>query len=287
MKSHEYSALYDAPGPKTRRRIRLTSGITVLAIAGIAALALWQFGSQGQLAPERWTPFLQWDIWRFLLVGLGGTLQAAAVIAVLGGALGVLFAVGRISRFRLVRVLSAAYIEVARTVPALLLIYVMLFVLPAYGFNPPTLWKLAVPLTITNSAAIAEIVRAGILSMPRGQSEAGLSLGLRPGRVMQLIILPQAFRRVTPSLVSQFVSLLKDTSLGYVVAFTELLYRAQVLTSFNDLLIQTYILVALIYLLCNGSLSALATRLQRRVDRRSSAAPSKRAHAPIPADVLD
>lgn len=285
MRTHEYSALYDSPGPKTRRRIRTASSLSVIIMVALAALALWQFASHGQLDADRWSPFLSWDIWQFLLIGLGGTLQAALVIAGLGGALGVIFALGRISRFRLIRAVSSAYVEIARTVPALLLIYVMLFVLPAYDINPPTLWKLAIPLTITNSAAIAEIVRAGILSLPRGQSEAGLSLGLLPRQVMQMIVLPQAVRRVTPSLVSQFVSLLKDTSLGYVVAFTELLYRAQVLTSFNQLLIQTYIVVTIIYLICNGSLSAFATKLQRRVDRGSSASSKTRAEA-LPENIL-
>jgi glutamate transport system permease protein len=270
MKPSETAYLYDEPGPRTRRRIRIASVVSVLALLGLVALAVRQFASRGQLDADRWAPFTSWPIWEYLLVGLRGTLLAAAVVAVLGGALGVLLALGRLSPVRPLSWACAAFIEVFRTLPVLLLIYLMLFGLPAYGINLPVLWKLVVPLTVANSAAIAEIVRAGVLSLPRGQTEAGASLGMRRLQVMRAVVLPQALRAVTPSLVVQLVSLLKDTSLGYVVAFTELLYRAQVLSAYNRLLVQTFLVVALVYLLVNGSLSALASRLRRRTTRTAA-----------------
>ncbi|WP_314103285.1 amino acid ABC transporter permease, partial [uncultured Frigoribacterium sp.] len=271
-------SLYDEPGPRTRRAIRLWSVVVVLALAGLVAAGLVQFGSRGQLDADRWTPFLSWPIWQYLLVGLWGTIQAAALVAVLGGALGLLLALGRLSPRRPVRWLSTAYIEVARTVPVLLLIYLMLFGLPQLGLDLPLIWKLVVPLTVANSAAFAEIVRAGILGLSRGQREAGLSLGLSSAQTTRLVVLPQALRFVTPSLVTQLVSLVKDTSLGYIVAFTELLYRGQVLSSFNHLLIQTFLVVTLVYLVFNGALSMLAARLRARPSRRSP----RRAAAPVP-----
>ena len=272
-------SLYDEPGPRTRRAIRLWSVVVVLALAGLVAAGLVQFGSRGQLDADRWTPFLSWPIWQYLLVGLWGTIQAAALVAVLGGALGLLLALGRLSPRRPLRWLSTAYIEVARTVPVLLLIYLMLFGLPQLGLDLPLIWKLVVPLTVANSAAFAEIVRAGILGLSRGQREAGLSLGLSSAQTTRLVVLPQALRFVTPSLVTQLVSLVKDTSLGYIVAFTELLYRGQVLSSFNHLLIQTFLVVTLVYLVFNGALSTLAARLRARPSRRSP----RRAAAPVPA----
>ncbi|MCZ2813867.1 amino acid ABC transporter permease [Modestobacter sp. VKM Ac-2979] len=271
--SHSGAFLYDAPGPRARRRILLGSVVSALVLAGVFALALVQFGRTGQLDADRWTPFLDWPIWSYLLVGLRGTALAAALVAVLAGAFGLLLAVGRLSQNRPLRWLSTGYIEVARTIPVLLLIYLMLFGLPAYGINLPVLWKLVVPLTIANAAVVAEIVRAGVLALPRGQTEAALSLGIRRGQAMRFVVLPQALRHVTPSLVTQLVSLIKDTSLGYVVAFTELLYRAQVLSAYNRLLIQTFLVVALIYLVFNGALSYLAARLRTRV-RRQVAPPS-------------
>ncbi|WP_181311969.1 amino acid ABC transporter permease [Nocardioides campestrisoli] len=265
-RTHELAFLYDTPGPRARRRVRIATLLTVLALAAVVALALRELDQAGQLAADRWTPFLESGIAEYLLVGLRGTLLAAAVVAVLSLPIGALLAVARTSRSAAIRVPAVVYIELFRTVPVLLLIYVMLFALPSYGFNPDVLWKLTIPLVLANSAAFAEIVRAGILSLPRGQTEAGLSLGLRRSQVVRAVVLPQALRNVTPSLVSQLVSLLKDTSLGFVVAFTELLYRAQVLTSYNRLLIQTYLVVTLMYLIVNGSLSFLAARLRARAD---------------------
>ncbi len=263
------SFLYEKPGPQGRRRILLGSVVSAVVLLGILALGLWQFGSNGQLDAAKWTPFLDWAIWQFLLVGLQGTLLAAALVAVIGSVFGVLLAIGRVSKARPLRWLSTGYIEVARTVPVLLLIYLMLFGLPQLGINFPTLWKLVIPLSIANAAVFAEIVRAGILSLPRGQTEAALSLGLRGGQTMRMIVLPQALRNVTPSLVAQLVSLLKDTSLGYIVAYTELLYRGQVLSAFNHLLIQTFLVVTLIYLVFNGALSFVASRLRRPGRRRT------------------
>lgn len=266
--------MYDVPGPRGRRNILIGSILSCAIIVAVLGTGLWQFASHGQLAPERWQPFTEWPIWQYLLVGLLGTLEAAAIVAVLGGLLGVLLALGRVSGIRWLRWLCSIYIEIARTVPVLLMIYLMLFGLPQIGINLPTLWKLVVPLTVANSAVFAEIVRAGIASLPRGQREAALSLGMRPVQAMRHVVLPQALRNVTPSLVTQLVSLLKDTSLGYIVAFTELLYRGQVLASYLHLLIPTYVAVTVIYLVVNGSLSFLASRLQRGSRRRPSTQPA-------------
>lgn len=281
-------SLYDEPGPKTRRNIRIWSAVVILILVGIVVAGLIQFGSKGQLDADKWTPFLSWPVWEYLLVGLWGTIQAAALVAVLGGILGLFLALGRLSRVRVIRWLSTGYIEIARTVPVLLLIYLMLFGLPQLGLNFPLIWKLVIPLTVANSAAFAEIIRAGILGLPRGQREAGLSLGMSEAQTSRLVVLPQALRFATPSLVTQLVSLVKDTSLGYIVAFTELLYRGQVLSSFNHLLIQTFVVVTLIYLVFNGALSTLAARLRTRPSKRSLRKPDAAAPAPIVgAPVLD
>ena len=272
--SERVAALYDEPGPRATRAIRLWSVITVVVLIAVVGAGAVQFASHGQLDADRWTPFLSLGIWQYLLVGLWGTVQAAALVAVLGGAFGLVLALGRLSRVRVVRWVATAYIEIARTVPVLLLIYLMLFGLPQLGLNFPLLWKLVIPLTIANSAAFAEIVRAGILGLPSGQSEAALSLGLSRTQSMRLVVLPQALRFVTPSLVTQLVSLVKDTSLGYIVAFTELLYRGQVLAAYNHFLIPTFVVVTLIYLVFNGSLSTFASRLRRRPGKRSLAKPA-------------
>jgi glutamate transport system permease protein len=281
--------LFDEPGPRGRRRIRIATAVTIVIVVAAAAAAVYQFADHGQLNPALWQPYTTWPMWRYLLNGLWATLRAAAATAVLGGAFGLLLAFGRLSARRLVRWLAGAYVEIFRTVPALLLIYVTLFALPKYGVNFPLFWKLVVPLVVSNAAAFAEIFRAGINALDRGQAEAGLAIGLRPWQVMRLVVLPQALIRLAPSLVSQLVGLLKDTSLGFVVSYTELLYSGQVLASYTHLLIQTFLAVSVLYLAVNGSLSKLARVLQARngrlAARRRPDAPSAAVPATERADV--
>ncbi|GAA1297374.1 amino acid ABC transporter permease [Planotetraspora silvatica] len=262
------NVLFDEPGPRARRRIRIATIAGAVVLLGLVALAVRQFAANGQLAADRWQPYATWPMWRYLLGGLWSTVLAAVVSAALSMAAGLALALGRLSRRPWVRMPSAAYVETVRTIPVLVLVYVVLFALPRYGLDLPLFWKLVVPLTVSNASLFAEVFRAGILSIERGQSEAGLAVGLTQGQTMRLIVLPQAARRVLPSIVSQSVGLLKDTSLGFVVSYAELLYSGKVLANYNGLLIQTYIVVALVYLVVNASLSKLARTLEARQPRR-------------------
>lgn len=247
--------MFDAPGPRFRRRVFWVSVVSALVLLGLVALGLRQFASNGQLDPARWRPYLTWPVWRYLLDGLWSTVLAACATGVLAAAGGLVLAL-RPNRF------TRAYAEVMRTVPVLLLVYVMLFVLPSFGVNLPLFWKLVVPLALSHAASYAVIFRAGVASVDPGQREAGLSLGMPDGVVTRVVVLPQAVRHMTPLLVTQAVSLLKDTSLGYVVSYTELLFNGRVLANYNGLLIQTFIVVAFVYLVVNLGLSRLAHRLE-------------------------
>ncbi|MBB2911469.1 glutamate transport system permease protein [Streptosporangium becharense] len=273
--------LFDEPGPRARRRIRIATVVGAVAVLALAALAVRQFAAAGQLTADRWAPYATWPMWRYLLNGLWATALAAVVSAALAMAAGLALALGRLSRRRWVRLPAAAYVEVVRTIPALLLVYVVLFALPRYGLDLPLFWKLVVPLAVSNAAAFAEIFRAGILSVERGQGEAGLAVGLTHGQTMRMIVLPQAARRVLPSIVSQSVGLLKDTSLGFVVSYAELLYSGKVLATYNGLLIQTYIVVALIYLAVNASLSKLARVLEARTPQVRVPRARRRRRSPV------
>ncbi|MEU8357847.1 amino acid ABC transporter permease [Nonomuraea sp. NPDC048882] len=272
------TALFDEPGPRARRRIKVATVAGALAAVALVALAVRQFAANGQLDAERWQPYATWPMWRYLLDGLWSTFLAAVVSAALAMALGLVLALGRLSHRSWVRAPAAAYVEVVRVIPALLLVYVVLFALPRYGLDLPLFWKLTVPLTVSNAAAYAEIFRAGIVSIERGQTEAGLAVGLTRFQAMRLVVLPQAARRVLPSIVSQSVGLLKDTSLGFVVSYGELLYSGKVLAAYNGLLIQTYLVVALIYLVVNASLSKLA----RMLETRQRVSPSRMSRRSLP-----
>lgn len=260
--------LFDAPGPRARRRIRMVTAVSLVLFGAVVALALRQFSQHGQLAADRWRPFAESAYVRFLWDGLQGTLRATAVSAVFAFPIGAVLALMRMSRSRPVRYLAIGYIELFRSVPLLLLIYAFLLALPSYGINLPIFWKLVVPIVMVNAAVLAEIFRAGVLGLDRGQSEAASAIGLTYWKSMRLVVLPQAIRLVLPTLVSQLVSLLKDSTLGYVVSYPELMKQANNLTVYTHLLIQTYLIVALVYVLINLALSQLASQLDRRMRRR-------------------
>jgi glutamate transport system permease protein len=260
--------LFDAPGPAGRRRIRIATVVTVLVLAAVVGLALKQFADAGQLAADRWTAFAQLSYVRFLWQGLEGTLLAAGVAALISFPAGAVLGLMRVSVHRPVRWVAGVYVELFRAIPLLLLIYAFLLGLPRLGVNLPIFWKLVVPIVMVNAAVLAELVRAGIGAVDRGQSEAAEAIGLRRGQVMRLIVLPQAVRLIIPTLVTQLTTLLKDTTLGYVVSYPELMKQGNNLTVFTHLLIQTYLIVAVVYVVINFGLSQLAHWLDRRLARR-------------------
>lgn len=260
--------LFDEPGPRGRARIRLFTVLGLIVIAALLALALWQFGRNGQLGRSRWAPFVQVSYLWFLWQGVVGTIVATALAAVISFPLGVVLALGRLSNRRILRWPATGYVELFRGVPLLLLIYAFLLALPRFGINLPILWKLVVPIILVNVAVLAEIFRAGILAVDRGQYEAAAAIGLTDGTAMRTVILPQAVRLVVPTLVTQLVALLKDSTLGYVVSYPELMKQGNNLTVYTHLLIQTYLIVAVIYVVVNVALSRLAVWLERRMGTR-------------------
>jgi glutamate transport system permease protein len=144
----------------------------------------------------------------------------------------------------------------------------MFFGLPKLGVNLSPYLALIAGLSIYNAAVFGEIFRAGILSLDRGQPQAALSIGLRPWQAMQLVILPQAYRRMIPTILSQSVTLLKDTSLGFTITYEELLRRGQIAGEFGRNQLQAYVAVAVVYLAVNMTLSRLARHLEVRQRRR-------------------
>lgn len=258
--------LFDEPGPRARARIRITTIGTVLVLLAILVFILIEFAAHGQLAAEKWTQFTELPIVKYIGDGLTSTLQAAAVAALVGIPLGAVFAVLRLSQTPVVRWCATAYIEVFRSTPLLLLVYLFVGGLPAVGWNFPIFWKLVIPMILVNVAVLAEIFRAGVASLPRGQSEAGFSIGLTYGQNMRSIVFPQAIRLVIPALVTQLVALLKDTTLGYAASYPELMKSATNLTAYTGYLIQTYLVIALLYVVLNFLLSKLAEYLELRIN---------------------
>ena len=264
--------LFDEPGPRGRRRIAIATVVISLLVLLVLYLAFRQLSSSGQLELAKWKPF--WQQWAvaFLLQGLWGTLLVTGAAAVVAFPAGALLAVGRSGRNSVLRALCTGYIEIFRSVPTLLLVYMFVFALPGVGLNLPIFFKLAVPIMLINAAVIAEITRAGIKALDRGQTEAALALGMTTGKTMRMVVMPQAVRLVIPSLVTQLVALLKDSTLGYAVSYPELMKQADNLANNTKLLLQAFVVVSAIYIVINLALTRLATWLEGRM--RRSAGPS-------------
>ena len=263
------TVLYDVQGPKARRRVLIYSVIGVVLLAALVAVAIGRLAANGQFDEELYSPFIEQPVlYERLAEGLRGTLVAAGYALVLASVLGVLLAFGRLSQTPFVRLPAVGVIELFRALPLLLLILGLFLAWPVVVGDPlDPLYALVIGLTLYNGAVIAEIVRAGILSLPRGQSEAALSIGLRRSQTLRLVLLPQAVRIMLPALISQLVVLLKDTSLGFVISYLELLRSGQRVVQNLDNPLQLFTFIALIYIAINVTLSWIATVIERRQRR--------------------
>ncbi|MCA0379600.1 MAG: ABC transporter permease subunit [Actinobacteria bacterium] len=266
------TVLYDAPGPKARSRSRV---ISVVGILGLLALLGWviyrlaipQIAANGAetppiLDPTRWEPLLEPQVWQLIGEGALATLGAAAVGMVGALILAVLFAFGRLSSSALIRVPVTVILEFFRGMPVLLMMLFILLVASTGAFL-----AVVIALVVYNGAILGEALRAGILSLNKGQREAGLSIGLTPTRTRLLIELPQAFTQMLPILMAQLVVLLKDTSLGYIVGYFELLRTIKNLSTFfgNYYMFTFWLVGAVIYLVINLAVSWLGRRAARAV----------------------
>ncbi|MCU1619912.1 MAG: gluD [Modestobacter sp.] len=282
--------LFDLPGPRTRTRIRIGTVIGALVVLAVVAFVLVRLGGNGQLDPQRWSVLFDPNsgVPQALGNALVATLKVAAVGMVFATLLGLLLAVGRLSDHRLVRIVVTTVIEFFRAIPLLVVIFALYFVLPSFGIRLSAYAALTGGLILYNMAVLAEIFRAGILSVDRGQAEAASGLGLRKSQVMRLVLLPQAIRRMLPVLVAQLVVLLKDSSLGFIIGYFELLRQARSLVEYftprfgSEYTFQLYVGAGLIYIVVNVLLSQLAKYIERRTSRNAKTAAT---HAvALPAD---
>ncbi|MFE0514686.1 amino acid ABC transporter permease [Streptomyces sp. NPDC058964] len=266
------SVLYDTPGPRAKRRNVLFSVVFVVLLA----LLLWwvwqKMDAKGQLKWSLWQPFTTSEAWTtYLLPGLGKTAKAAALSMVIALPLGAFFGIARMSDHRWARIPAGVVVEFFRSIPVLLL---MLFANEFYARSTDVasedrpLYAVVTGLVLYNASVLAEIVRAGILALPRGQSEAAYAIGLRKGQTMTGILLPQAVTAMLPAIVSQLVVIVKDTALGGVmIGFPELLNTRSTLAANYANVIQSFVVVAIIYIVINFLLTSFASWLEGRLRR--------------------
>ncbi len=278
------SVLFDAPGPRARLRNRLITVVTIVVVAAVAWIVYSRLNTKGQLTAAKWEPFLTGNLWKtYILPGVQGTLTAAAVSIVLALLLGFLLGVGRLSHRGGVRWLCSIVVEFFRAVPVLIMMIFAYFLYATYDIFPSKHLALAgviTGLTLYNGAVIAEIVRAGVRALPRGQSEAAEALGMRWGQIMRSILLPQAITSMLPVLVSQMVVVLKDTAIGYQITFLEMVRQGTQVGAAYGNYIPALIVIALLMICVNFTLGTFATWLEGRM-RRSRRGPEPLHVAPV------
>lgn len=281
MSAPQGSILFDVPGPRARLR---NGGLTLLGLVLIVAIGYFiyaKFDEKGQWNPDIWQQFLDAKTWTdFIVPGLIGTLKAAALGSLCALAFGAVFGLARLSDHRWVRLSAGAVVELFRAIPLLLLIFFIFYLAPTlFGGGDYTLIAVVAGLTLYNGSVLAEVVRAGVLAVPKGQSEAAYAIGLRKSGVMWRVLLPQAVTAMLPAIVSQLVTLLKDTALGFIIAYVDLLNMGFKILPVNNpgSLIPSAIVIGVIYIGLNMALSGVAGWLERRTrrSRKSAARPAQ------------
>ena len=286
------TVLYDAPGPRAKRRAMIGAVIVSIGIAALLYVAAARLHEQGQFSMELWGPLVNpadenfEAVWRLLFRGLQATLTAAVLAIIFSLIVGTALGTARMMLGKWSRIPLVGIIELLRGLPVVITIYFASRVMPELGldvgFLPGEngLWFLVIGLTLYNSVIIAEILRAGVASLPRGQGEAARAIGMTEGSAMRTVLLPQAFRTMLPALISQLVVIVKDTSLAAVLGlYIELLRRGNIISQNLDNPIQVLFIVALIFITLNYALSRLAVWTERRLSRSTGGGSAESATA--------
>jgi glutamate transport system permease protein len=262
------SVLYDVPGPKAMARNRVLGVLTVLVVLGVVGFFVWRLAATGQFTAEKWSAFTYTNVWIQIGEAALRTLSAFVVAAIGALVLGFVLSIGRLSDHAWVRWPFTAVIEVLRAVPVLVFMFLLYYGMPAIGVRMEPYWAVVIALIAYNGSVLAEVFRAGVESLPSGQKEAGYAIGLRKSGVMRLILMPQAIRAMMPVIIAQLVVTLKDTALGYIITYEELLFYARYIGSQAALgspIVPATIIVALIYIGLCLILSFIATTVEKRL----------------------
>ena len=259
------SVLFDVAGPRTRARHRIYTIVSVVALLALLAFVLLRMASTGQLDYAKWEPFftpsyisaLIWD-------GVVKTIQMAFSSILLAVVFGLVFGIGKLSDHAWVRRPCWAVVEFFRAVPVLLM---MIYIFLTYGAGAGGIgsyWSVVIALTVYNGAVLAEVFRAGIQAVPKGQAEAAYALGLRKSQVMMSVLMPQGVKIMLPAIISQCVVALKDTSLGYVILAPGVTRVGKSIFLEFQNQVQAAIVLAAIYILLNLAVTAVATWAQKK-----------------------
>ncbi|HLS93247.1 MAG TPA: amino acid ABC transporter permease, partial [Microbacterium sp.] len=273
------SVLYDVPGPKAIARNRVVGVVTVLVIAAILGWLIWRMVDTGQLTAQKWSAFTYTFLWQEqILPALLKTLSAFVVAAVGSIVFAFVLAIGRLSDHAWVRAPFAVITEVFRAIPVLIFMMILYYGLPTLGVSMDAYWAVVLALVAYNGSVIAEAIRAGVVSLPNGQREAGYAIGLRKSGVMTFILMPQAVRVMLPVILAQLVVTLKDTALGSLITYDELLYVAKLIggnLQTGRPYIPSAIVIGAIYI----AMCLVLSLIVRIVEKKTAASPRVKAAA--------
>ncbi|QTH58635.1 amino acid ABC transporter permease [Corynebacterium hindlerae] len=269
MSAVRATVLYDAPGPKGRQFNTIVTVVSLLIAALAVFWAVKILGDNGQLVADKWTPFLKSTTWTtYLLPGLFGTLKAAVFSVILALVMGVALGLGRLSEIAPVRWVCGVIVEFFRAIPVLILMIFAYQMFAQYAVFPSSQLAFAAVvfgLTMYNGSVIAEILRSGIKSLPKGQVEAARALGMTHRQTMWSILLPQSIAAMLPALISQMVIALKDSALGYQLGYIEVVRSGMQSASYYRNFLAALVVTAIIMIIINYALTALAERIERQL----------------------
>lgn len=283
------SVLYDVPGPKAILRNRILGVVVTILVVALIAFIVYRLIATGAVAPSKWQAFTYPFIWQNIGLALLRTLGAFAVAAVGAVVLGFLLAVARLSTMKWLSYPAAAITEVMRAIPVLVLMMLLYYGFGSIGMSMSPFTAVVIALVVYNGSVLAEAFRAGVESLPKGQSEAGFAIGMTSSQVMNLILMPQAIRAMMPVIISQLVVTLKDTALGFVITYNELLYYARYLmsqTTLDNPIVPSVIVIGAIYIILCMLLSWAASAVQKRT-RRSPRVKTTQHHPGNPGGATD
>ncbi|NYT77110.1 amino acid ABC transporter permease [Alcaligenaceae bacterium] len=267
--------LFEVPGPRAQRRNRALEVVSWAIVAGLAYLIVRTLNKNGVFDAAAWQPFTQWGVWYQLGLGLFNNLRAAIVGMLLSMFFGCFLGWGLLSTRKTVRYPCRVFTDVFNGIPVLLLLFFTSLVLPSWGLPLSDFWFLVIALSLYSTAVVGDLVRAGVLALPRGESEAAAALGFSGFQSMQLILLPQALRLMSPALVSQMVIVFKGTTLAFVLGgYFDLLRSATVLGAYySRSLLQAQFIAAIAFMLINILLSYIASAIDRKEKQRYGVEP--------------
>ncbi|GII99429.1 amino acid ABC transporter membrane protein 2 (PAAT family) [Sediminihabitans luteus] len=265
------SVLFDAPGPVARRRIAIGNVVAAILVAALVVLLLMRLDAEGQLDADKWAPIFTADAWtNYLLPGLVDTLRAAALAIVGALVLGILLGIGRVAHAWWLRAICTVVVEFFRAVPVLLMMIFFWLLMAQQNVPDAPFWAVVLALVLYNGSVVAELVRSGVHGLPSGQREAALAVGLTRGQSLRSVEVPQALVAMLPALVSQLVVVLKDSALGYIITYTELLQESRRLGSANVNILQALTVAAVIFIVVNYTLTKIAELLARTLSSRTA-----------------